>query len=207
MFIAVTPYKGEYVKNTKKVLVMDTKDLSIEYVSILELSKAVKSNNGVMHIGKEVFLNFNCASGLYISGEPSLHSCLDHMVERKPELLNESYISFVKYGNTVSYTFKEYSFEIYRDTTIHINGTSFTIEDVLQRPLFVHYVFRYKDYIVICLVESYPKFEAATFLGFIPEVLSVILDRRSNVVCIYDDNGLLYGSSKLMSRVEITCVR
>lgn len=218
MFIAVRPVNLRTLHIDDKVLVFDTLDLTLEYVSKTELFS-------VMRVNKIAGIQMSYIGGARIVGiekdEYSYALCtfsqvlrhctrvVDEFVDSKGNLCTEyriqklSYTSGSKVWNIGNFIFDErsvfnterhdLSFGQFMSEFVSIYVNDEEVYSMQSDAYGLHYAFKYKDMLVLRYMTDISE-----------PCITFVLDKNSNINTIYSDNELIYGDGALRSKIEVT---
>lgn len=204
MFIAARPVqiKSDIIED--KVLIFDTDDLTLEYVDSRDLRDCISEETMIKRIGNteivgvpsevDIYTYINDALELAFVSRADISFLADGAVVYKKGLIK-------RYRSRIWY-FGEYKLEprsIFVENKDNAEFIDVTVNDKVLFEFYeadyrIHYVFKFRDYLVIRFTDRTGN----------PNI-TVILNKNSEIVCLYSSVVFLYGDKSLYMRVETTC--
>lgn len=214
MFIACLPYKmgvdfSRIDTRSDNILIFDTEDISLEYISYTELYKNIETDShGTSLIGSSVLNNYDFLQHGYALRKGALSFYVEMACTH-----NLGKVSYSIIGNFNTYTFDGYKFaynnSLYRDktgkkpdgTVIVVGGNHYFL--ARYKGIEICYVFKYRDLLVLrcnfgtCFVTlddlSSPE----------EKVISFAITKLGRIASIWDlDGNCLMGDKALGIKID-----
>lgn len=201
MFVAVRPVKQKSIKIKDKVLIFDTEDLSLEYVSLDLIKENLDTKYKTLFLCGKLFDGYVVAGSYkYISGD--LHMAMLQMATNSIKRGEDNFISSgkVAYSTGMRWLFGDYEIDLSKN--MHVDSWR-GITRLLWNEEYIHnlsdsdyqvqYAFLFREYLVVRLLSDMRG-----------AVLTIVYNKLGEAVCIYTTAYFIGGDKSLMTRIELT---
>lgn len=203
MYIAIRPF----IQQEDKILIFDTSDISTEYISTQDFTSNLTIDNSDVRPKLCGELLSGWKDNDYVHWTSGIFNAIRSW-DKNYEHGREYRFGQFCFSGAHRWEFGEFKVTLgFGDRfskLLEINDIKIPCSERFatsqQTP---HYAFKYKDVLVL-------RFCYATFSAirneFVPEVLTIMIDRYGVVVSAYNNEGVIFGDNSLAMSVSMLCV-
>lgn len=195
MFVAVMPCKGRFTDIKEKVLIMDTEDLSVEFVDrkVLDAYYAfiVEQN-----LQKKMFSGMSDVD--YVYKHNGLYMAMITGV--KPDNNGVRVSGSVKLGDGGLWFLDGLAVRLWYSVGKLFTVNNTVVGNTQKVALFapdLHYAFKFRDFIVLRFICAPDNWQRDRLM------FTCVVTRRGTVVSAYAENILMYGDRSVMTQIEL----
>lgn len=195
MFVAVMPCKGRFLDMKERVLIMDTEDLSVDYVDRKELDKyyaslVAKNLHGKMFSGMSEIEYVYKTNGIYTA-----------MISKYRASKDEP-----RQSGLVKLTGKDYweldgvPLKLWYSVRNLFTVNNIEVPNTVKVGIFhpdLHYAFKFRNYIVLRFSCMHPNWQGKGLM------FTCVVDRNERVISAYSEKSLFFGDKAVMTQIEM----